>query len=161
MKLSDNNYIIIQLWMVFELKLTGQALMLYAFLYSFGQGSYGFEGSDSELKDFVSPLIPRTSFYRALSELSSRSLLRVNGNIIMAVVPETIRQSDQSQSGTTQSQSGTDLSQNGTESSQSGTVTFYNKDKKDKKGSAPQKSQFSDPNELAKRIEYRRLHGFR
>jgi len=161
MKLSDNNYIIIQLWMVFQLKLTGQALMLYAFLYSFGQGSYGFEGSDSDLKEFVSPLISRTSFYRALSELSSRSLMRINGNIIMAVVPDNIRQIDQSQSGTTQSQSGTNQSQHGTESSQSGTDSFYNKDKKDKKGSPSQKSQFSDPHELAKRIEYRRQHGNR
>lgn len=153
MKLSAANFIIIQLWMVLSLKLSGQSLLLYAFLYSFGQGTSGFEGSDLDLREYVSPIIPKTSFYRALNDLFSRGLIRVNGNLIMAVVPEPVRTTIESHNGKSQSQNGTAETQNGTD-------TYYKKIIKEERIPSRNKSQFSDPNELALKIKQRREHGF-
>lgn len=160
MKLSAANFIIIQLWMVLSLKLSGQSLLLYAFLYSFGQGTSGFEGSDLDLREYVSPIIPKTSFYRALNDLFSRGLIRVNGNLIMAVVPESVRSTLESHNGKSQSQNGTAETQNGTTETQNGTDTYYKKIIKEERIPSRNKSQFSDPNELALKIKQRREHGF-
>lgn len=123
MTINSKRFVIIQFWMITELHLSGNKLLLYAMLYSIGQGerNVGFEGELEDLRSFASSIFSGTTFYRVIEQLTAQGLIRYENRIFSAVVPEQQSHCEthngipksqngnlQSQSGTTQTQSGTD-----------------------------------------------------
>lgn len=71
--MKDNNYIVIQGWMVSRLKLTGNALMVYACIFGFSQDGEWFTGTAAYLADWCG--CSKRAIFQQLSTLTERGLL--------------------------------------------------------------------------------------
>lgn len=75
MKVKNENYLVIQGWMVNELGLKGNELVLYALIYGFSQdGEQGFRGSIQYLMDWTNS--SRKTVYNLLKSLEEKNLIR-------------------------------------------------------------------------------------
>lgn len=72
--MKDNNYIVIQGWMVSRLKLTGNALMVYACIFGFSQNGEWFTGTASYLADWCD--CQKKYMLKLLKKMTDEGLLR-------------------------------------------------------------------------------------
>jgi hypothetical protein len=71
---KDNNYIVIQGWMVSRLKLTGNALMVYACIFGFSQNGEWFTGTAGYLADWCD--CQKKYMLKLLKKMTDEGLLR-------------------------------------------------------------------------------------
>lgn len=72
--MKDNNYIVIQGWMVSRLKLTGNALMVYACIFGFSQDGEWFTGTAGYLADWCD--CQKKYMLKLLKKMTDEGLLR-------------------------------------------------------------------------------------
>ena len=72
--MKDNNYIVIQGWMVSRLKLTGNALMVYACIFGFSQNGEWFTGTAGYLADWCD--CQKKYMLKLLKKMTDEGLLR-------------------------------------------------------------------------------------
>lgn len=72
--MKDNNYIVIQGWMVSRLKLTGNALMVYACIFGFSQNGEWFTGTAGYLADWCD--CQKKYLLKLLKKMTDEGLLR-------------------------------------------------------------------------------------
>lgn len=86
-KINDNNFIVIHGWMVNELNLTGNELLVFAIIYGFSQdGESKFTGSRSYLAEWCNTSLPTVD--AALKKLIEKGLIKketenINGTQIV------------------------------------------------------------------------------
>jgi len=115
--MKDNNFIVIQGWMVNRLHLKNMELVIYALLYSYGQGQCGYMTTKEELRQHLAELCATTTFYRAFNNLTAKHLVSAkDGNLIAVVPPE----EPDFQNGNGDFQNGKNPFQNGNMDSQNG-----------------------------------------
>lgn len=74
-RVGSNNYITIQGWMITELKLSGNELLVYALIYGFSQdGNSKFQGSSSYIAEWLN--ISNVSVFSILKRLINKGLLK-------------------------------------------------------------------------------------
>lgn len=80
-KIKDGNYIVIQSFMVKDLHLKGNELLIYAIIYGFTQdGEHQFNGGQQYLADWTNST--KTGVYKALKRLVEKGLIeRIDGSI--------------------------------------------------------------------------------
>lgn len=71
--MKDNNYVVIQGWMVSQLHLTGNALMVYACIFGFSQGGEWFTGTAAYLADWCG--CSKRAIFQQLATLTEHGLL--------------------------------------------------------------------------------------
>ena len=72
--MKDNNYVVIQGWMVSRLKLTGNALMVYACIFGFSQDGEWFTGTAGYLADWCD--CQKKYMLKLLKKMTDEGLLR-------------------------------------------------------------------------------------
>ena len=72
--LKDNNYIVIQGWMISRLHLTGNALMVYACIFGFSQGGEWYTGTAGYLADWCD--CQKKYMLKLLKKMTDEGLLR-------------------------------------------------------------------------------------
>lgn len=72
--MKDNNYIVIQGWMVSRLHLTGNALMVYACIFGFSQGGEWYTGTAGYLADWCD--CQKKYMLKLLKKMTDEGLLR-------------------------------------------------------------------------------------
>lgn len=82
-KVNPDNYIVVQGWMVTDLKLKGNALLIYAAIWGFSQGDNQFTGSLQYIADWTNST--KAAVHRVLKKLCDDGLLikedEVNNNV--------------------------------------------------------------------------------
>lgn len=80
-KIKDGNYIVIQSFMVKDLHLKGNELLIYAIIYGFTQdGEHQFNGGQQYLAEWTNST--KTGVYKALKRLVEKGLIeRIDGSI--------------------------------------------------------------------------------
>ena len=72
--MKDNNYVVIQGWMVSRLHLTGNALMVYACIFGFSQGGEWYTGTAGYLADWCD--CQKKYMLKLLKKMTDEGLLR-------------------------------------------------------------------------------------
>ena len=72
--MKDNNYVVIQGWMVSQLHLTGNALMVYACIFGFSQGGEWYNGTAGYLADWCD--CQKKYMLKLLKKMTDEGLLR-------------------------------------------------------------------------------------
>ena len=72
--MKDNNYIVIQGWMISRLHLTGNALMVYACIFGFSQGGEWYTGTAGYLADWCD--CQKKYMLKLLKKMTDEGLLR-------------------------------------------------------------------------------------
>lgn len=153
--MKPTNYVVIQGWMMTHLHLKGHALMLYAILYSFGQGdeNAGFKGMDCDLAQFCENIIPRSSYYEARRKLCSAKLLQYTEGRFTVLVPDL----GSPESGQASPEIGLNPSGNRTKTSPESGLTNNNVNN-NMGNNTPTRNFFYDSDELLRRLREQRGH---